>query len=425
MKNYFKILTGVTIIVLAILVVFKPPVIFAQSDSDQLNVGVKVTREAFCNNNGICEPQGGEDFNSCPADCEIEDNGEGEVVGGGGYIPEKLYIKNLIINKVTFNSAEISWQTNKLAFCVTNIGKTSGYEKETEVEVERFSNHLVMLTGLNSFTTYHFNITCKDVDNLTVQSGDKYFVTTYIIRDVNNFTAVPGEKEIFLSWENPVDQNFQLVRLIRNEYFYPADINDGVVIYEGAGSAFTDENVQEERTYYYAIFAGGKNNVWSQGSLAFAKFKPVPASVTPGISTNKEITITIVNFSTEKINLSVGNNKTIEVLTNTPLIISANCGKIPGAEKVSVRLRSSITESSKNFCEASLISPRQPGIYPIEISITDSKNRVIGKIEAELKVLGSKKLFLTTGEMALWMYILITLTVIFLTIWGFKKKKNA
>jgi len=349
--------------------------------------------------------------------------------GGNGLLLTEFYIENLKIGNIMSNSAEISWQTNNSASCVISLGKTSEYETETIAEAENFTNHLSKLTGLYPSTIYHFNIICKNAGNLTAQTGDKYFTTTYIIGDVNNFTASAGKAEIFLTWENPVDPNFQLVRLVENENSYPIDINDGTEIYQGTGSSFTDKNVKVGKIYYYTIFAEGKNGSWSPGALAFAQIQPVKTPVTPvtpiipvtpGITSNKEITITIINFSAKEANLPVEKNNIIEVPANSPITISANCSQIPGAEKLLINLQnneknpSSILnkESAGNSCEISIISPQNPGIYPMEISITDSKYRVIGKITAELKVVGENKSFWNMGIIISVIFVLIILILL-------------
>jgi len=462
MKSYFGILIITLIAISATLALFcSPSIIFAQSGQSQTDVSVTVTSEASCNNNGTCEEnlgedelscfndcgcnnnnacesQRGEDVGNCPNDCIVVQPAGGSAGGGGSIfynLKPEFYVKNLKISNITPNSAEIAWQTNTPALCVTNLGKTSEYGKEIVSETQASANHSLELTDLSHSTVYHFNIACKNADDLTIQTGDKSFTTPYIIGDVNNFVASSGKDEISLSWENPAGLEFGSVRLVRNEYFYPADIDDGSVIYEGTGSVFVDRNVQVEKIYYYAIFSIGKNNSRSKGALAFAQIRPVKPPVappvTPSISANKEITITAASFFAEKINLSIGNNKTIEVSPNSPLTISANCAKIPGARKVVINLQNrgqdpSVIlkiESAKDSCAISLTSPRDSGIYPIEILITDLNGRIIGRVETTLKVLGDYKLFLPMGAVALIIYLLLALAIILFVILIFRKKQ--
>ena len=240
------------------------------------------------------------------------------------------------------NSVEISWQTNISASCVTSVGKTSEYEKEINSETAEFVGHLTDLIGLNPSTDYHFNIVCKSSNNLTAQTGDKYFTT-------------PSSAKI----QKPI-----------------------IPVTPGTS--------------------------------------PVP----PVVSANKEITITIFNLTEGKVNLPEKDNKEIEVSPNTPISISANCNKITGAEKILVNFQSLKTESNKDSCEVSLVSPQTPGTYTIEVSIVDSKNTVIGKAEVELKVLGENKPFWIVGGVMLEIYILILAVIIFFVIIYKKRKKD-
>lgn len=76
---------------------------------------------------------------------------------------------------------------------------------------------------------------------------------------------------IDLSWKNPPDPDFDLVRIVRSETFFPSNPFEGIVVYEGRGTATTDTNVREGVTYYYSIFARDKAGNFSEGSIARAK----------------------------------------------------------------------------------------------------------------------------------------------------------
>lgn len=276
----FKISNWLIFFTLACAALFNAGAVLAQSASDKTTINVAVTMEAYCNNNGICEPgfgenesdcfndcgcnnnnvcesARGEDSDNCPNDCgpvtyftltyTASDNGaitgtnpqtvrqgadgaqvtavansgyhftnwsdgstsaartdknvQGNInltayfspfVGGNTLLLLKPFIKNLKISKITFNSAEISWQTNVPAFCTTNLGKTTEYEKEIISETESADNHFAELTGLDSSTIYHFNISCKTINKLTAGTGDKYFASISAPAPVPAPVAVGG-----------------------------------------------------------------------------------------------------------------------------------------------------------------------------------------------------------------------------------------
>ncbi len=74
--------------------------------------------------------------------------------------------------------------------------------------------------------------------------------------DVTSFTATPGDQEIGLTWTNPTDLDFAGVKILRKEVTAPTSITDGTLVYDGAGTGFTDSTgLTNGITYYYKAFA--------------------------------------------------------------------------------------------------------------------------------------------------------------------------
>jgi hypothetical protein len=383
----------------------------AQSDVKSFNVNVNVFAEVSCNSNGICEPSLGENELNCFNDCGCNNNGTCEsqrgedasncpgdcyAVPAGGYVSEfKLYIKNLKIENITFGSASFSWQTNKPAFCKIYLGRTSSYEKEIISETEFLTNHYFNFSNLLPSTVYHFNIVCQDSFGISAETGDKYFTTLYVIENVNNFTATPGENEIYLSWENPLTENFELTRIVKNENFYPTGIDDGQILYEGTGEFFEDKNVEVGKIYYYAAFVKGKNKSWSSGALAFSQNKKgeIPAEpVIPGVGILK---LSDFDFYSDGIKIPVIDEKTVNPEANRQLIISIDYEKIPSAyKKIFIELDTLNNKfyylftpnRDKAVYSVSLVSPFLAGKYPIKINFLNEENKIISELNGELAV---------------------------------------
>ena len=96
----------------------------------------------------------------------------------------------------------------------------------------------------------------------------------------SNFVATYDEDEgdVDLSWENPTDSDFDLVRIMRSTTFYPTDEEDGELIYEGDGEFAEDEDVEQGVTYYYTIFARDEAGNWSSGAV---DDETVPTEIIP------------------------------------------------------------------------------------------------------------------------------------------------
>ena len=72
---------------------------------------------------------------------------------------------------------------------------------------------------------------------------------------VTGLTVTSGEGEAMLSWTNPMDVDFAGVRIVRKEGRAPANSDDGVVVYEGGKTVFTDAGLVGGITYHYAVYS--------------------------------------------------------------------------------------------------------------------------------------------------------------------------
>lgn len=85
-------------------------------------------------------------------------------------------------------------------------------------------------------------------------------------------TAAPADSEVMFSWQNPGTAGLAGVKLVKKDGAYPTSPSDGTVIYAGNAETFTDTDLENGQTHYYALFA---HNVFGEHS------KGVPVSVAP------------------------------------------------------------------------------------------------------------------------------------------------
>lgn len=80
-----------------------------------------------------------------------------------------------------------------------------------------------------------------------------------------DFEATPADKQITLTWTNPQDTDFVRVKILRKENEAPASHDDStaLIIYEGINQEHTDIDLDNEITYYYAIYAYDKKPNYS------------------------------------------------------------------------------------------------------------------------------------------------------------------
>jgi phage tail-like protein len=87
-----------------------------------------------------------------------------------------------------------------------------------------------------------------------------YGTTTLVDILANDFAVRRGAEgpQVVITWASPTSvSHIDKVRLVRKEFDYPQDINDGVTLYEGADfdHYYGDLEVVENRYFYYTLFS--------------------------------------------------------------------------------------------------------------------------------------------------------------------------
>lgn len=94
---------------------------------------------------------------------------------------EELAISEVRAAPVTFDSATISWRTNRPATSVVEYGKTTVYDN-IKVNYDLDQNHDLTLHGLTPSTTYHYRVKSDDPHSQEIAiSSDQTFTTPHRI----------------------------------------------------------------------------------------------------------------------------------------------------------------------------------------------------------------------------------------------------
>lgn len=72
-----------------------------------------------------------------------------------------------------------------------------------------------------------------------------------------------ADNQIIFQWNNPDEATFVRTILVRKDGGYPTSPTDGKTIYEGRGETFTDTNVSNGKTYYYALYSYNHSKTYS------------------------------------------------------------------------------------------------------------------------------------------------------------------
>ena len=331
--------------------------------------------------------------------------------GGPAFIP--FVIIDVVVESVTTDTVTITFRTNKTATTETNFGTTDAYGQAV-VNPAPQSSHTVTLPNLQPGTSYYFEITAKTA------GGEETTTTVYIVKtlppsvppekeaplNVENFVASPDDREIELTWKNPLDTDFAGVKIMRSEEFYPTGSSEGFVIYEGSAESFLDTGLENGTRYYYTAFAYDTDSNFSSGAIASAI--PQPAGVPPVIpppgpplvppelipETLKDLSFLDFDFIQQGSKLPVIGGR-VEVKPDQPLTVSIDYDKLPEVLKtILVTMRD---EEGKTFSfllrvdeekqrYSATLKPPVAGLYSLTFTVVDYQNQGLQKVEGELEV---------------------------------------
>lgn len=242
---------------------------FAGTDGIDLNLQV-----GSCNNNGICE-SGSEDMFTCPLDCTpvIPPSG-----GSSGSIVTGNIFENLTV-LVSYNSATIKWKSVMPTMSNLKWGTTEDYKDGVIKNINYLVDHKVELTNLKDGTLYYFSIQTENLLGKTNSIENQIFRTLTFpdLIPPSNPTSVKAEsniQSITVSWENPKEEDFDYIRVLRNEDRFYSNPSVGRLVYEGNGKYFTDSNVVEDVKYFYSLFSRDRAGNYSSGAIISEVFNP-------------------------------------------------------------------------------------------------------------------------------------------------------
>ena len=153
-------------------------------------------------------------------------------------------------------------------------GRTSSFELGYIVNDRFVDTFETTITDLEPGTRYEYEVVgYSAVGNDYVLKRGSF--TTLSLADflppanVSRFQALADNTDVALSWQLPIGEQFQSVRIVRSHLRFPIYPNDGAVIYQGLGTAFTDEGIlrQYSPVYYTAFVVDAAGNV-SSGAIA-------------------------------------------------------------------------------------------------------------------------------------------------------------
>ncbi len=261
-------------------------IFFVTVDAAQDDINVNLTVDN-CNNNSICE-SAWEDYLTCPADCTVvpvvpvdpTGSSSGSLILGNAFIGLDV--------EVDQNSAVIKWRSFNVTKSNVQWGIDSDHKDGILQNINYLTEHEVEINNLESGTVYYFSIESQNVLGMVYKLENQFFKTISLPDftppgNPTNLKAISKTNGIVVSWNNPPEEDFEYVRLMKNKDRYHSNPFEGNLIYEGSGIYSFDAEVKDNTKYYYSLFSRDKSGNYSSGSLVSIIYNPTTSVVDKNI----------------------------------------------------------------------------------------------------------------------------------------------
>lgn len=302
-------------------------------------------------------------------------------------------------------TARLSFTTTEHVRAVVRWGRTPSYEMGSLRESIFATTHETLVEGLAPATRYYFTI---EGENRFGQYGVLFAGTfiTQLLEDTSppgNVTSLHAETHpqgVALSWQNPLDDDFAKVRIIANDLFYPSDVADGWVVYEGNAEVALDTRPADGAVRYYTAFTYDALGNVSSGAVARYVWQTGATGVEPadpsknvleltysdvrviqdGIPILWDDSATVIIDGTKEFSVALPYDALPEHLKTIVVTIERT---VDGAvEYFSFLLR---VNSVRSAYVATVAPLGERGSFPIQISVFDFKTMQIGYVGGALE----------------------------------------
>lgn len=101
---------------------------------------------------------------------------------------------------------------------------------------------------------------------------------------ISNFTSNAGDAKVVLTWTNPVDTDFVGLRIQRKIGSLPESLTDGVTVFNGSATTYTDTTAINDEINYYRAFTYDYDNNYNNDSSQVTNNTPHQPSNVSGLT---------------------------------------------------------------------------------------------------------------------------------------------
>lgn len=351
----------------------------------------------------------------------------------------------------TETGATIRYETSEYVRSLVKWGVTSSYEAGGSREGSFRLQHELTITDLRPDTRYRFVIEGEDNRGRYVFLGEHAFRTLPSVDTVSpgvvtGLTLVRNGTDVRISWENPTDADFEFVRVVRSDRFYPSTEVEGWVVYEGEKEYTEDEGVAiPGASLFYTVFAYDTQGNISAGSVALLRISEaglieIPPSSTTSVSSSTvpSLTFSDLQFFQDDERVPIRSN-TVTLDGSRHVTIAVPYGLLPEHLKtILVRIvpqhDSQVALSfilrvneNKTAYIARLAPLGVTGTFTIFVSVFDFETKEVGSLSGTFLVTlgsgvqpgGSRKEIPTPYSLEIWhgVILLFLLVLIFILVY--------
>lgn len=219
------------------------------------------------------------------------------VAGGSrGTLLQAVNINDLTIESTT-DTITITFTTDQYVRTQVTYNPITTSQADIVASNQLRREHQIVLTDLTPDTTYSVALSLTRSDTFDRYQDDgpsiwtirtKPLVDTTPPPNAQNFTASETSAGVALTWQNPVIDDFARVRIVQSDRFFPLDVADGWVVYEGTTERFVDQTPITSGVRYYTLFVIDAAGNVSSGAITLIRLTAtgdVPVVSPPATST--------------------------------------------------------------------------------------------------------------------------------------------
>lgn len=326
--------------------------------------------------------------------------------GGGKLIELKAPLIELsrleIIPDTT--SVRILYETPGFVRSIIKWGRSVSYELGSLAERSFGKFHESNITGLSPNTTYSFTIEGENHVGVYGVLTTGTFKTlplddVFPPANVSNLRAREDNGDIILEWDNPDDADFNRVRVLRSDLFYPSDTADGWLVYEDSGERVRDEGIAIPGTrQYYTVFSYDENGNISSGAviaLSIGTGILVPIDIVDEELNPIDLSFLDIHFIQDGKRLRVEDDRVL-IDGSKQLTVAVPYESVPEHLKTILMTLGDSSDRNKEFSFllrinsvkdayiATLAPLGTAGIFPLRISVFDFKTEQVGYASGEV-----------------------------------------